>query len=92
MSTLERGIVKTRKPHNCWGCGVALPVGTKVTSYVNADEGCLDRTYWCKVCIAVMNNMWDGDLEYGIAYGSLLTNDPDEWNRVRQAMELLAEE
>jgi len=53
MDTLEYRLVKTRKPHRCWGCERRLPAGTAMFVIVTVDHGEIGRTYVCQTCEAV---------------------------------------
>jgi hypothetical protein len=63
-------LVKTRKPHKCWGCGDNLPVGQLATSCTSFEDGVM-TTYWCYVCDSYWKEHMDdsdgineGDLKY----------------------------
>ena len=89
MTNLSGGIVTTRKPHKCWGCAQDIPVGGKVESSVSVDMGKAIRTYWCDVCLSVMADMWEGDLE-SIPYGTIRSDDVATWEEHRERMMTLA--
>lgn len=65
---LTEKVVKTRKPHICFGCGRQFPEDTEMTYQTVADGGTVNTFYICGTCRAVMSHMdyWD---EFG--YGDL---------------------
>ena len=62
-------VVKTRKPHICFGCGRQFPKDTEMLYQTVADGGTVNTFYICGTCREVMSHMdyWD---EFG--YGDLL--------------------
>lgn len=61
MSALFSNKVKTRKPHQCWGCAGDFPVGSIMVAVTNEDGGKLIKSYWCEVC----NAYWQAHFENG---------------------------
>lgn len=76
---LSSKIVKTRKPHYCFGCGRKFPAGIEMKR-----EGVIDGTpftmYLCKTCQEVCQQMNHFDREEGFCYGNLL-EDAEEYER-----------
>ena len=71
MDQLTNKQVKTRKPHNCWGCAREYPAGTEMQLVESVDQGEFYRAYWCKECLslfAYIPTYMDDD---GWAYGEL---------------------
>lgn len=66
---LRPRIVRTNKPHDCFGCGRAFPARTRMECSTIADSGSLWTCYLCETCQEITNSMADCD-EYG--YGDLL--------------------
>ena len=60
-------IVKTRKPHFCFGCAREFPKETKM-QYNTVKDDEIFNTYICSTCLEVMNNMEYGD---EFCYGDL---------------------
>ena len=50
MNIIGQKVVKTRKPHNCWGCTKELPIGDKVEVVTSVDGGNIMTVYWCDKC------------------------------------------
>jgi len=71
--------VKTRKPHNCWGCTKEYPAGTEMTYSVAVDQGEFSAAYWCEDCTEIMNNLEEWVKEDGISYGEFLDSEYDEY-------------
>lgn len=67
MSDLLRyKMVKTRKPHVCFGCGRKFSPPTKMFAAACADYGRVDSYYLCETCDKVTKNMEYGD-EFGFS-------------------------
>ena len=60
-------IVKTRKPHFCFGCAREFPKETKM-QYNTVKDDEIFNTYICPTCLEVINNMEYGD---EFCYGDL---------------------
>ena len=85
MDILEQGIVKTRKPHKCWGCREVLPAGTKVYRCKAVDAGTISTSYWCPACRAVYQDLDRRVLvEDGIAYGDIADNESEKLAAARE--------
>lgn len=56
-------IVKTRKPHFCFGCAREFPAGTSM-EYDTVVDGEIFNIYICSTCQEIINHM-----EYGDLYG-----------------------
>jgi len=52
---LNSKTVKTRKPHNCWGCMNVFPAGTEMLSVASVDMDSLSTGYWCDNCLEYLN-------------------------------------
>ena len=52
-TVLTEKIVRTRKPHNCWGCLREFPRGTRMWLNV-IDEKPLTTYYYCMTCTALL--------------------------------------
>ena len=72
MDQLTLKTVKTRKPHNCWGCAKEFPAGTEMTYSVSVDQREFSSCYWCKDCEEILNSMEPWEYEDGFAYGELI--------------------
>ena len=70
MKIIREGVVKTRKPHRCWGCRIALPVGSVVFRVVSEDGGTVGTAYWCERCDALLRDNPDW-CEDGLVFGEL---------------------
>lgn len=72
---ISQSSVKTRKKHNCWGCGQRFEVGTLMKK-VNSVDDCrkLMSTYWCEICDAYWCQLKDYDSD-GICMGDLLAEE-----------------
>lgn len=53
MDVLTQKLVKTRKPHICFGCGRTFPIGTRMEFSTIADSGTVDNSYLCETCLEV---------------------------------------
>ncbi len=60
---LSSKVVKTRKPHKCWGCVRVIPIGTEVLRVVSIDMG-ISSAYWCADCEKVIDERHDGEACY----------------------------
>ena len=61
---IGRKMVKTRKPHTCFGCGREFPTGTRMESSVVVDDkpwSC----YLCRTCLKVEAELYPTWDEYG---------------------------
>lgn len=50
--SMRESVVKTRKPHRCWGCLEIIPAGTRVWSETSAYDGTVGTIYMCDPCNA----------------------------------------
>lgn len=65
-------VVKTRKKHQCWGCGKTYPEGSEMKSVTgtNDNEDAIGTWYFCMPCDDYMTNKADeADREYWNDYG-----------------------
>ena len=69
--------VRTRKPHDCWGCASRFPAGSELDAVTSADGGKIFTTYWCDVC----QHVWSEDYHTGdnVGLGEVKANDPEAW-------------
>jgi hypothetical protein len=78
MTVLTTKTVKTKKPHECWGCGGIIPAGRTVEMQSQADGGEIFSVYTCEICkietdrpgfnFSEMEGMGYGDLVQSIFY------------------------
>ena len=68
MKVISQKIVKTHKPHHCWGCTKLLPTGSEVQAIVSVDGDQIGTSYWCDVCAEVAQDYDDGN---GFYYGEM---------------------
>lgn len=73
-NTLSRKTLKTRRPHDCFGCAREFPAGTIMLREGVKDGGIVFTAYLCESCQAVMSNFNFGD-EFG--FGELLDDALD---------------
>ena len=85
MPILQDKIVKTRKPHHCWGCGKKFEAGVKLRYQVDAEEGTINSSYWCKVCDTTVKAEYDEQVDCGIGFGDV--KDYMSWEENVQTME-----
>lgn len=86
MTQLSDKEVVLRKQARCFGCCRTFQSGQRMRKIVTRnDDGCLDRTAWCKAC----DTYWSKYMDYGdeIMQGDLKYEDPEGWEEVRQAVE-----
>lgn len=76
--------IKTRKSHECFGCGLIYAPGTKMVYSACADEGTIRNYYWCKTCQEYIARHIDRGED--IYEGSLLDNDPERWQSISQEL------
>ena len=85
MDLISEETVKTRKPHNCWGCTIEFPAGSIMRRTTAVDSGEISHSYWCEKCINFMDKL-TSDIQFydiqqdGICYGELreFANYPKE--------------
>jgi hypothetical protein len=67
MEALTQKLVKTRKPHTCFGCGRTFPAGTSMEFSTVADGGTVNNSYLCETCVDVVDQISSesGYFEYG---------------------------
>lgn len=75
VEVLSSKVVTTRTPHNCWGCGNPIPVGTKVQCVTGVDDSRIGSVYWCDNCKVFMQTLDHWDTENGFCYGELKDMD-----------------
>ena len=65
MNYLGAKVVKTRKPHDCWGCANEYPAGNKMTAVTIADDR-IATFYWCEECQLILDSlpMWERGQEW----------------------------
>ncbi len=71
MDIVSHKIVKTRKPHNCWGCTKELPIGGMVQVVTSVDDNMINSVYWCDDCRDYMDTLESVDRQFGFEYGEL---------------------
>jgi hypothetical protein len=57
---IRSGVVKTRKPHRCWGCTIEIPAGSLVDSQTFEDMGTITTAYFCDTCSEMLSECDDG--------------------------------
>ena len=69
MEALTQKLVKTRKPHTCFGCGRRYPAGSTMEFAAIADGGTVNNSYLCETCVQVVNEISSksGYFEYGFS-------------------------
>lgn len=60
---LSSKIVKTRKPHQCFGCLIEIKAGSKAEYTTCKDGGELYSAYWCMNCVEFLNEIHDSGEE-----------------------------
>ncbi len=71
MNIISEKKVKTRKPHNCWGCKQQIPIGTLTQTVTSIDGASMSTVYWCDKCQAFMDTLDSYDMQDGFDYGEL---------------------
>jgi len=84
--TTKTLIKKTRKPHKCFGCSGTIEVGSSAEMTSGCYDGHMHKTYWCKVCCAVMETMYSFDLE-DMSEGSVKDRNENQWYQTKTEME-----
>ena len=46
----HKTVLKTRRPHRCFGCGRRIPKGTRAETVRVANDGTVSTTYTCLDC------------------------------------------
>jgi hypothetical protein len=78
-------LVKTRKPHRCFGCAKTYPAASLLHYSSGVNEDGMWSTYFCQVC----KDIWDAmHKEDPFAYESIFEGDlfsecPEEWLSVQ---------
>lgn len=49
MEIISHKLVRTRKPHCCWGCSQEFPIGSMLWNCISKEEK-IESTYWCESC------------------------------------------
>ena len=72
MNVLRHKLVKTRKPHNCWGCCKKMPKGSDMWANTSAED-VIYTVHWCLVCNSILEEHGSEMDPYndGYAYGDL---------------------
>ena len=71
MYTLKNKEVKTKKSHQCWGCGYTFGAGRIMHYSVCIDEyKDFSATYYCEICEAYLTKNYS-NFEDGIGKGEL---------------------
>ena len=76
---------KTRKPHQCFGCGKTYPAGIEMVNAAYADGGSVYSCYWCETCEEYMRRYFESGDE--TCYGEIYENDPEKWEMLKAEME-----
>lgn len=71
MDVLTKKIVKTRKPHTCFGCERKFPSGTTMEFSTIADGGTVHNSYLCQTCLEVIANLVRESGYFEYCYGDL---------------------
>ena len=71
IETISSKRVKTRKPHNCWGCTEMFTMGTYMERNTSVDGGQIGTCYFCDSCVAILNALPAEDWNDGWCYGDL---------------------
>ncbi len=87
MKTFKNKIVKTRKPHICWGCAEEYQRGTMMQYVVNVIGKKLVTTYWCEVCQDVIRD-WKVKDRREIDQGDIKKKDPKLWKKSKKKMRI----
>ena len=53
---LNSRLVKTRKPHKCFGCDRVFPAGTIMELSSVVDDGTLFGSYLCDTCLEIVSD------------------------------------
>lgn len=61
-------LVKTRKPHHCWGCTKEFPAGSMLWNRISKGDEIVN-TYWCETCQELVDQ--DPDAIDGYMFGEL---------------------
>lgn len=95
MDIIRQSRVKTRRPHNCWGCRMVLPTGSAVICVATPSGGTVNTAYWCDDCYEVIMKYSYAIAPYGDGYdyGVIIDEHTDllamerpgsaEWERYR---------
>ena len=65
---ISHKLVKTRKPHKCWGCTKEFPAGSMLWNCVSKEDEIIS-TYWCESCQELVEQ--DADSVDGYYFGEL---------------------
>ena len=82
---LSQKTVKTRKEHECFGCGRKFEKGSLLSRVTCVGEGQITTSYWCDTC----NEYWNEhmDAEDLIGFGELKSCDEETWESIREKVE-----
>lgn len=82
---LSQKDVKTRKEHECFGCGRKFEKGSILSRVTSVDGGQISTSYWCDTCNEYWNKYMDADDLIG--FGELKSCDEERWEEIRKAVE-----
>lgn len=83
MYVLTDKNVRTRKSHQCFGCGHVYEAKTEMRYTTSVDGGDISSAYWCKTCDEVIKETYDyHDLQNGIGFGEVKEFDMPYWKNV----------
>lgn len=74
MEALTQKLVKTRKPHTCFGCGRRYPAGTTMEFAAIADGGTVNNSYLCETCMEVVAEISNESGYFEYCFGDLQEN------------------
>ena len=83
---LKAKIIKTRKPHKCWGCAREFPSGSTLEVNECVDNGDFHRAYWCETCRTVIDE-WSYPENEEVSMGDVKDCDSDYWETTRAEVE-----
>jgi hypothetical protein len=87
MNYIGAKIVKTRKPHLCWGCTKKFPLGSRMTAVTVADD-VICTFYWCDECQTILDSLPMFEREEGWDEGQLREMYPIPLtNKQREALQ-----
>ena len=86
MDVLTKKIVKTRKPHTCFGCERKFPSGITMEFASIADGGTVNNSYLCQTCLEVVFETANESGYFEFCFGDLreeaLALEAERENRV----------
>ena len=81
---ISRSVVKTRKPHQCFGCLTSIPQGTNAEQNKCKSDNGLYTIYLCLDCVEFEKTLPDGywEPDDGYSEGDLAIAKREEgWNQ-----------